>query len=91
MKKWFLGTLTVFLAISAITKDAEAQRGRRGSGSGRRADMNTIERPFPIADKVWDDHRCFARENVVLHEQDIIWRRHVAGHFCYSCGIETMS
>lgn len=53
MKKWFLGICTLVLALGALPDDSAAQRGRRGGGPSNRADMNTMERPIPIANKVW--------------------------------------
>ncbi len=66
MKKWFLGTCAFVLALSAMPDDATAQRGGRGGGGGNRADMNTMERPIPIADKVWME------ELTVIEIRDLI-------------------
>ena len=56
MKTWFLGICMLVLALGATRADATAQR----------ADMNTMERPIPIADKVWME------ELTVIEIRDLI-------------------
>ncbi len=56
MKTWFLGPCMLVLALCATRADATAQR----------ADMNTMERPIPIADKVWME------ELTVIEIRDLI-------------------
>ena len=71
----------------------EEQHDRQGEGQESESSEPRRERhaehrvydPDPDPHNDANDHRCFARENVILHEQEIIWRRRVSGHFCYSC------
>ncbi len=66
MKNRFPVGCMLILALATTQADAAAQRGGRGGAPSRRADMNTLERPFPIADKVWME------ELTVIEIRDLI-------------------